>query len=91
MKRRCLLCRTLITSGSYCSECRPYGRNAWRRLRSTALARDGGRCVECGAPASEVDHIVPVSLGGADDIANVRSLCHACHAGVHPRGRGPQR
>lgn len=31
--------------------------------------------------AWEVDHIMPVSLGGTDDPANLRLACHGCHAG----------
>ncbi len=31
----------------------------------------------CGAP--QVDHIIPVSLGGSGDIENLRTLCKRCH------------
>lgn len=46
----------------------------------------GGRCALCGVLFAEkysaqVDHIVPVSLGGADDIANFQLLCGACNIG----------
>jgi 5-methylcytosine-specific restriction endonuclease McrA len=33
----------------------------WRKLRARVLMRDGQRCQLCGAPAADVDHIVPVS------------------------------
>lgn len=37
-------------------------------------------CRACGRRASaEVDHIVPLSEGGADVIANMQGLCRACH------------
>lgn len=49
------------------------------RARAAALERDDYRCVACGAPATEVHHIVPVAAGGHDDIDNLASLCHACH------------
>jgi hypothetical protein len=29
----------------------------------------------CGAPATEIDHIRPVSIGGTDDPANLRAVC----------------
>jgi 5-methylcytosine-specific restriction endonuclease McrA len=53
---------------------------AWRKLRAEVLRRDYHLCVRCGRRASEVDHIVPVSLGGRDELSNLRSLCHDCHA-----------
>jgi len=47
------------------------------------LFRDAYACAMCGAGADEVDHIVPLGRGGNDDAANLRSLCRACHHGVH--------
>ena len=52
----------------------------WKTIREQALARDGKRCVNCGAIATEVDHIVEIQDGGAEfDLSNLRSLCHGCH------------
>ena len=52
----------------------------WQTTRAQALTRDGKRCVLCGAEATEVDHIVEIQDGGPEfDLANLRSLCHACH------------
>lgn len=34
----------------------------------------------CQRPATDVDHIVPMSAGGADDESNYQSLCHAHHS-----------
>ena len=37
-------------------------------------------------PATDVDHIVPISLGGAElDPDNFRSLCRSCHSKVTAR------
>ena len=47
--------------------------------RQAALSRDGYSCVECGAAAQEVDHIVPRAMGGEDDVWNLQSLCTSCH------------
>lgn len=58
---------------------RGYGAR-WTRLRDYVLARDSGLCRICGRPASEVDHIVPRSRGGADDEDNLQAICSACHA-----------
>jgi 5-methylcytosine-specific restriction endonuclease McrA len=33
----------------------------------------------CGKRAVEVDHKVPVSMGGTGDAANLRTQCHDCH------------
>lgn len=61
----------------------------WGRLRALVLERDGHRCVLCGAPATEVDHVRPRVAGGTDHPANLRSLCHRCHARRTGRqGRG---
>jgi len=51
----------------------------WRRLRASILKRDGYRCVECGAPATEVHHIVDRALGGTDHPSNLESLCAPHH------------
>jgi 5-methylcytosine-specific restriction enzyme A len=42
------------------------------------------RCVVCLAAgharaATELDHIVPLAEGGADDYTNLQGLCHDCH------------
>jgi 5-methylcytosine-specific restriction enzyme A len=60
----------------------------WAQLRAKALARDGHRCQKCGAPATEVDHIVPLYVGGPNLLANLRSLCQSCHRRVTGRQGG---
>ncbi len=87
MKRRCLSCRTLIASGSYCPRCRPRNGStrAWRTLREQVLARDRWTCRACGAPAAHVDHITPVINGGTDHPGNLQSLCQACNLGKGDR------
>lgn len=65
------------------SSARGYG-GRWRLLRRQVLERDSYLCCECGragriAAASEVDHIVPKSQGGTDDLSNLQSLCPRCH------------
>lgn len=61
----------------------------WQEVRSTVLERDGYACCECGrVPVrSELDvhHILPRSLGGADSVANCKTLCDSCHAKRHPQ------
>ena len=53
---------------------------AWWRVRRVVL-RSSPRCVVCGAPATEADHIVPVADGGAMlALDNLQALCQRCHA-----------
>jgi len=47
--------------------------------RRNVLARDGGRCAYCDGPAATIDHIMPVSLGGARSWGNLVAACHACN------------
>jgi len=51
------------------------------------LARDKWKCLSCGRTAREdgilleVDHIIPRSKGGTDDIGNLQTLCKKCNIG----------
>ena len=45
------------------------------------LMRDGHECVRCGDTRYlQIDHDVPITLGGTDDIDNLRALCQSCNA-----------
>jgi diadenosine tetraphosphate (Ap4A) HIT family hydrolase len=52
-------------------------------VRYQVLLRAGRRCESCGASvadkAIDVDHIVPRSLGGLNDISNYQALCWECN------------
>jgi 5-methylcytosine-specific restriction protein A len=74
---------------------------AWQQLRRRVLDRDGGRCVLCGRPASDADHVVGRAeaerLGWPHErieaLDNLRSLCGPHHLKVtarqgNRRGRG---
>jgi hypothetical protein len=54
-----------------------YKTRQWRRLRAARLRLDNHTCIVagCGKRAVVVDHIVRRQDGGADSIANTRSLC----------------
>ncbi|WP_037572104.1 HNH endonuclease [Phaeacidiphilus oryzae] len=47
--------------------------------RRALFARDGGRCVYCGAAATSVDHVVPRSRGGRHQWDNVVAACRRCN------------
>lgn len=56
----------------------------WRQVRTVVLGRDGYRCQlrgdKCTEIATEVDHLVPVSAGGALlDPDNCRAACGTCN------------
>jgi hypothetical protein len=59
------------------------------QLRWDVLKRNDYRCVKCGARPPdvelEVDHIVPVSRGGTNDLTNLRTLCRPCNQGKKDR------
>jgi len=54
-------------------------------IRYQVLASYKGRCALCGATSKErrieVDHIVPRSKGGSNDISNLQALCDECNRG----------
>ena len=80
-------CPRLLERGERCPEHRPsFATSTYRirpkvshRLRRMVLRRDGYLCQRCGAPATDVDHVVPRHRGGSDRMDNLVSLCGPCH------------
>ncbi len=55
-------------------------RGPWRRLRRLVLAEEP-TCRTCGEPSTNVDHILPVALGGSPrSRGNLQGLCQRCHS-----------
>lgn len=56
-----------------------------KRLRFEILRRDEHKCKHCGRTPPEVvlevDHVVPVTLGGSDDPSNLVAACRDCNGG----------
>ena len=54
-----------------------------KTIRTQVFARDGNRCVFCGAtPADEdrtIDHLIPLALGGLDEVVNYVTACRPCN------------
>lgn len=60
-----------------------YQSTDWRAKRTRILLRDAFRCQTCskviGGKEAHVDHIIPLEDGGADEDANLQTLCSRCH------------
>jgi hypothetical protein len=55
-----------------------------RGMRHEVFKRDNYTCVECGAKKEDgatlhVDHKIPVSKGGTDELDNLQTLCSDCN------------
>ncbi|MEM6622975.1 MAG: HNH endonuclease signature motif containing protein [Pseudomonadota bacterium] len=51
---------------------------------TTRLLEFNGKCADCscktgGSNGLEWDHIIPLMLGGDDELENLQPLCKACH------------
>jgi 5-methylcytosine-specific restriction endonuclease McrA len=71
-----------------------FTRGVSARLRAEVLDRNGFTCQMCGLTPGDVDpatrrrvrlhigHIVDKSLGGKDELSNLRTLCSTCNQGA---------
>lgn len=74
-------------NGSGCEEDSQAGKGLRRRKRNGITPREreevmldaGYSCVYCGTYATEVDHIIPFSRGGACYIENYAASCWLCN------------
>ncbi len=71
-----------------------FARTMSKELRALVLDRNGFTCQMCGAVAGEphpydssrrtrlhIGHIVDKSMGGADELSNLRAVCSVCNEG----------
>jgi len=50
------------------------------RIRQRIFARDGDACVDCGRVYDlEIDHQIPLHLGGQEIDSNMVTRCKRCH------------
>ena len=51
------------------------------QVRRFVFERDRYRCVKCMSVTDlTLDHVIPWSLGGSDDVSNLRVLCRPCNS-----------
>jgi len=93
---KCYHCQGLAIKSSpdtyFCPNCRrtllaAYPRD-WHNRKLKIFKRDHYRCRGCGRSVAyqekHCDHLIPVSLGGTHENANLRTLCMICHLKKHP-------
>ena len=63
--------------------------NNWTQIRRRVIENAGFRCEICGKQSAyfHIDHIIPRSKGGTNDLSNLRCLCPNCHLKHHPYNR----
>jgi 5-methylcytosine-specific restriction endonuclease McrA len=95
--KKCLGCGeeflSLNQNRKYCSDsCRLKNSRkdlkslSWKLKRFDILKRDNYKCMICGRTANDgiilhIDHIVPISKGGSEEIDNLQTLCNECNIG----------
>lgn len=87
------VCVNAETPFCNCEVCRPPQRRkrpnrpkVSRAVRAEVYKRDHYACRKCGATTNlTLDHIVPMSRGGANRKSNLQTLCETCNTvkGAH--------
>jgi 5-methylcytosine-specific restriction endonuclease McrA len=84
----------LLTSEPPLDRPKAFQRTLSQRTRAEVLDRDGSTCRMCGLCPDDIDpqtgrpcrmhigHIVDKSLGGTDELDNLRTLCSSCNQGA---------
>ena len=49
------------------------------KLRSFIFNRSNGKCIYCGAKATEIDHVIPRANGGTNSTYNLVASCKSCN------------
>lgn len=53
-------------------------------VKEDILCKSDGVCAHCGCPVAigdnfTVEHVVPISKGGTNDLVNIVALCQTCN------------
>lgn len=63
-----------------------YDTSAYRKLRAAARRGQYGACVDCKSYDDlTIDHIIPLSQGGTNNLSNLVVRCRACNSRKHNR------
>jgi 5-methylcytosine-specific restriction protein A len=59
-------------------------RKQWERKRKSIspiiMERDGHKCINCDTETNlTIDHVIPIHLGGSNEIANLQTMCLSCN------------
>jgi 5-methylcytosine-specific restriction endonuclease McrA len=58
----------------------PLNHGWWKQIKNSIYERDGVQCRCCGSSRRlTVDHIIPLTWGGTNSLANLQLLCKLCH------------
>ncbi|MFS2982759.1 HNH endonuclease [Bacteroides fragilis] len=59
----------------------------WKKISEIVFKRDNYTCFYCGRSdcKMEIDHLLPVSRGGSDNISNLVTSCRRCNAQKHDK------
>ena len=52
-------------------------------VRNNVHRKYKSKCGNCGGTGEHIHHIVPISLGGSNNIGNLVLLCADCHHKIH--------
>lgn len=73
----------------YLKRKRMYSTNVkkWQEIQKAVFKRDDYTCKYCGKRGGklEVDHVIPFSKGGSDDLSNLVTSCRHCNAQKHDK------
>lgn len=63
-----------------------------KKIRFLVFQRNGFECVYCGATSKDsklnIDHVVPISRGGTNELSNLVTACESCNRGKHTMDMG---
>ena len=71
-----------------------FAKNHWLKIRWIVLKRDNFTCQYCGRKAPdvilEVDHVIPKSKNGGNELTNLKTSCYECNHGKYDDRDGPK-
>lgn len=54
--------------------------NLYKKYKDFLLFKYNNKCAKCGSDKNlQIDHIVPITLGGTNEVYNLQILCKRCN------------